>query len=472
MITVVGLGVKEGDLTERGRRAILDAERVVVRTAQTESYKNVAALGVPHVCLDGVYERSRSYKTLYKNLAAEVAKLGDGTVYCVDGSAGEDNSVKELAKRRGVKLSVIEGVSKVSALVDAAGFSGCSYQAVSAYELEGTDLTAPLVVYDMHDRGLAGDVKLALSDRFGEETEADYICGGVRRRIPLYELDRQERYDGTSAVFVERAELLERKRFDLSDLEEIVVRLRRPDGCPWDRAQTPESIKMNAVEEAYELADAIDSGDDGKILEETGDILLQAVFQAVMAEERGAFCLSDVTTAECEKLISRHTHIFGKDKASDEAGALSVWEKNKMKEKHQETFSAAVNDVPKVFPALMQAQKVAKRVEKGGWGFSSYEEAERKMTEELSELKAARGTGDKKKIASELGDVLMSAVNLGRAVGADCEEALLDAVKKLKRRFAAYESAVLADGKDVNALSDEEKEAYYRAVKSAETEKE
>ena len=143
-----------------------------------------------------------------------------------------------------------------------------------------------------------------------------------------------------------------------------------------------------------------------------------------------------------------------------------------MKEKHQETFSAAVNDVPKVFPALMQAQKVAKRVEKGGWGFSSYEEAERKMTEELSELKAARGTGDKKKIASELGDVLMSAVNLGRAVGADCEEALLDAVKKLKRRFAAYESAVLADGKDVNALSDEEKEAYYRAVKSAETEKE
>ena len=224
---------------------------------------------------------------------------------------------------------------------------------------------------------------------------------------------------------------------------------------------------MNAVEEAYELADAIESGDDDKVLEETGDILLQAVFHAVMKEESGSFDLADVTTGVCEKLITRHTHIFGKDKADGEAGALSVWEKNKMKEKHQETFSDAVNDVPKVFPALMQAQKVAKRVEKGGWGYADYESAEQKLFEEISELKAARDAGDKKEIASELGDVLMSAVNLGREVGADCEEALLDTVKKIKRRFTAYESAVLADGKDVNALSDEEKEAYYRAMKAA-----
>ena len=231
------------------------------------------ALGVPHVCLDEIYEKSRSYRTLYKNLAAAVAGFGDGTAYCVDGSAGEDNSVKELSKKRGVKLSVIEGVSKVSAAVDAAGFSGCSYQAVSAYELAETRLTAPLVVYDMPDREIAGDVKLALMDRFGDEKEVLYICGGRSKRIPLYELDRQEEYDGTSAVALEKPELLDKKRFDLADLEEIVVRLRRPDGCPWDRVQTPESIKMNAVEEAYELVDAIDSGEEGKILEEAGDIL-------------------------------------------------------------------------------------------------------------------------------------------------------------------------------------------------------
>ena len=121
-------------------------------------------------------------------------------------------------------------------------------------------------------------------------------------------------------------------------MKEIIVRLRAPNGCPWDRVQTNDSIKMSAVEEAYELVDAIDQEDDEKIAEETGDILLQAVFHAVIKEETGAFDLTDVFTGICTKLITRHTHVFGEDKASDGESALSVWEKNKMTEKHQETF--------------------------------------------------------------------------------------------------------------------------------------
>lgn len=430
----------------------------------------MAALNVPHVCLDDIYERSRSYDTLYKKLAKAVADMGDGTVYCVDGAASEDNSVRALKKRLRGRLAVIDGVSKISALVERAGFAECSYQAVSAYEAGEARLSLPLVVYDMNDRELAGDVKLLLSDKFGEETRVKYISGGGVKEIPLFELDRQETYDDRSAVALERVGLLEKKRFDTEDLKELVVRLRRPDGCPWDRVQTPESIKMNVVEEAYELLDAIESGDDDKVLEESGDILLQAAFHAVMREERGAFNLTDVTTGICEKLITRHTHIFGKDKAADEDGALSVWDKNKMKEKHQNTFSDAVNDVPKVFPALLQAQKVAKRVEKGGWGFADYAGVEKKLAEELSELKAAYKSGDKKAIASELGDALMCMAWLGRTVGADCEEALLDTVKKVKKRYTAFESAVLAEGKDVNALSDEEWRRYYDAAKAAASE--
>ena len=171
MITVVGLGAEEGDLTENGKRAILEAKRVIARTALTRSYRNLAALGVEHTCLDEVYKRSRSFSTLNKNLAAEVAKSGDGTVYCVDGAASEDNSVRALKSRLRGKLRIIDGVSRVSALVRAAGFAECSYTAVSAYELAETpELPAPLVVYDMDDRALAGDVKLRLSDVFGEET--------------------------------------------------------------------------------------------------------------------------------------------------------------------------------------------------------------------------------------------------------------------------------------------------------------
>ncbi len=186
MITVVGLGAEEGDLTENGKRAILEAKRVIARTALTRSYRNLAALGVEHTCLDEVYKRSRSFSTLNKNLAAEVAKSGDGTVYCVDGAASEDNSVRELKRRLRGKLRIIDGVSRVSALVRAAGFAECSYTAVSAYELAETpELPAPLVVYDMDDRALAGDVKLRLSDVFGEETEGLYISGGEKKNQTL-----------------------------------------------------------------------------------------------------------------------------------------------------------------------------------------------------------------------------------------------------------------------------------------------
>ena len=198
--------------------------------------------------------------------------------------------------------------------------------------------------------------------------------------------------------------------------------------------------------------------------EEAGDILLQAVFHAVMREERGSFNLTDVITGVCDKLITRHTHIFGKDKATDEGGALSVWEKNKMKEKHQDTFAAAVNDVPKVFPALLQAQKVAKRTEKGGWG-ASFESVEAELVKTLSELKSFYAGQDKEAVFETLGNALMCMAWLGRTVGTDCEEALLYAVKRAKNRYAEYEKAVLADGKDVNALTAEEWEKYYAQAK-------
>jgi tetrapyrrole methylase family protein/MazG family protein len=169
-------------------------------------------------------------------------------------------------------LEIIDGVSRVTALARAAKFAGCSYTAVSAYELneraKDGGLSLPLIVYDLDDCALAGDVKLILGDLFGEEIQATYLQCGKAKRIPMYELDWQKAYDYTSAVAIERVELLEKQRFTMEDLKEIVVRLRAPNGCPWDRVQTNDSIKMSAVEEAYELVDAIDQEDDEKILEE------------------------------------------------------------------------------------------------------------------------------------------------------------------------------------------------------------
>ena len=190
-------------------------------------------------------------------------------------------------------------------------------------------------------------------------------------------------------------------------------------------------MRGGGLEEAYELVDAIDLDDPDKMCEEAGDVLMQAAFHTLIEEERGHFTMTDVVSGTCEKLITRHTHVFGQDKASEADGALTVWEKNKMKEKHQETFSDAVNDVPEGFPALLRAQKIAKRTEKGGWKFASFDGAVSSLRTSLEALKAANEAGDKQKTASLLGEALMCMAWLGRAVGVDCEQALLDTVKKM-----------------------------------------
>ena len=473
MITVIGLGVEKGDLTKRGAESIENAvimgRKVLVRTAYTRSYETVKEMGIEHECLDFVYESSRNFNTLAKNLAKAVAEKGNDCMYLVDGSATEDVSVKALCMRMRGKVEIIDGVSKTTSLVRKAGFAGCSYTAVSAYEIEERaktgNLSLPLVVYDLDDRNLASDIKLLLGDLFGEETEAAYLCGEKKKKICLFELDRQKEYDYTSAVAIEEVSLLEKSRFSLEDLKEIVVRLRAPNGCPWDRVQTNDSIKMSAVEEAYELVDAIDQDDDEKILEEAGDILLQTIFHAVMKEEMGAFNLTDVVTAVCQKLISRHTHVFGEDKAKDEGSALSVWEKNKMTEKNQVTFADSVNDVPKCFPAAMRAQKVGKRASKAGMDFADAEAAAERLQEELTEFFQAYRKGDSAETEKELGDVLFSAVNVGRKAGCDCEKALKEATERFALRFTKAEALALADGKKVTELTEVEWDNYYKLAK-------
>ncbi len=474
MITVIGLGVEKGDLTKRGEACILQAAKegrpIFVRTANTISYQTVVELNVPHECLDSVYENSRNFATLAKNLARAVANGGENAVYLVDGAATEDNSVKALLKRARGKLEIIDGVSKTTALVRAAGFKDCSYTAVSAYELEekasAGQLGLPLIVYDLDDPALASDTKLLLGDVFGEETAVKYVVGGKAKKIALYELDRQKSYDYTSAVAIEKMDLLEKKRFKLEDLQEIVVRLRKPNGCPWDRVQTNDSIKMSVVEEAYELVDAIDADDDEKILEEAGDIVLQAVFHAVMKAETGAFNLNDVLTGICTKLITRHTHVFGEDRATDGESALSVWEKNKMTEKHQTTYADSVNDVPKCFPAAMRAQKVGKRASKAGLDFADVQAAAKRVEEELQEFFEAYHAGDTVAAEKELGDVLFAAVNVGRKAGCDCEKALKEATDRFAARFTKAEALALADGKIVTELSEAEWDEYYVKAKN------
>ncbi len=464
MITIVGLGTEAGSLTLKGLRALREADEVLVRTSSLSSVKTLDEEGIAYSTLDELYESSRNYDSFTQKAVREVRRRAKekNFCYCTDGGVTEDR-IACLLYEKG-DCAVVAGESKAARFAALAGIYG-GYSACSAFELEGRTLTLPLVVYDLTPAN-AGDVKLLLTEKFGDEAPTYYICGDKKRLIALYETDWQEEYGSRVAIVVPDIPLLKKKRFSFEDFIAILRRLRAPDGCPWDRAQTHESIRINALEEAYELVDAIDRDDAERMCEETGDVLMQAAFHALIEEERGGFTVGDMLTGVSEKLITRHTHVFGTDAAQANAdGALSVWEKNKMKEKHQITYSDAVNDVPQCFPALLRAQKIVKRMAKGGWNFQTVENCKLKFAEEAKELEEAVKSGDKAQIAGEFGDVLMVLMHVAYMLGIDAEQALLDVVKKTAARFTEWERLVLADGKDVHELSGEEWYDYYRRAK-------
>lgn len=259
--------------------------------------------------------------------------------------------------------------------------------------------------------------------------------------------------------------IIGKEHFTFEDLADIIRFLRSPQGCPWDREQTHESIEICLIEEAYELIDAVKKRSPEKMTEEAGDVILQSVFHAVMGEEEGTFTMQEVIDAECVKMITRHTHIFGEESVKDSAGALKAWEKNKYEEKHLESAGERVKDVPETLPALLRAQKVQKRAAKFGFEFQNIEEVFAKLSEETAEFAAALAEKNEARIAEEGGDLLFTAVNLLRFAGAESEQALAAATEKFISRFLETEKLAAKDGKTLGELSAEELDGYYNAAK-------
>lgn len=258
--------------------------------------------------------------------------------------------------------------------------------------------------------------------------------------------------------------LTARRRFDFSDLVEIMMALRAEGGCEWDRAQTHESIRINLIEEAYELVDAIDKGSREMMLEEAGDVLLQAVFHTQIALDGGEFGYSDMLTALCRKLLDRHTHIFGSNHAENAEQALGFWTEAKKKEKKYSSDADAMSRVPRCLPALLFAEKVQKIASRSGYDWKDAASAAEKVKEELGELLSA----GKDERLEEAGDLLFAAVNAVRLSGVEPETALRAAADKFERRFAAAEKLAAKDGKKLSDHTAAELDEIWNAVKKTE----
>jgi len=254
-------------------------------------------------------------------------------------------------------------------------------------------------------------------------------------------------------------------------LRDIVAKLRAPDGCPWDREQTHASLRVGAIEEVYEMVEAIDAGDDPHFKEELGDLLLQVIMHAQIAGEQGRFGLEEIAAEVAEKLVRRHPHVFGENKLADSEAVLKQWDdiKRVEREKKGAPANASVLDgVSGALPALMRAGKVQKRAARVGFDWERLHAVVEKIREEVAEVEVEIQSGDRAKLEDELGDLLFAVVNLTRKAKFEAEILLNQATNKFIRRFHALEAEAARLEKSLPEMPMAEMDALWEQVKGRE----
>lgn len=262
-----------------------------------------------------------------------------------------------------------------------------------------------------------------------------------------------------------KEELLSKKEYNFEDLRNVMKILRSPEGCPWDREQTHQSIRRDLLEETYELVEGIDKNDAEIMREELGDVLLQVVFHSDIGESNGEFAFDDICNDLCQKLIVRHPHVFGDVKVVDSENVRTNWDAIKKETKSQKSDTEVLRSITASLPALMRADKIGKKARKVGFDFDDATEAMTKVFEEVNEVNEALQKGNKEELAEEFGDLLLAVVNAARLAGVDSEQALYNANEKFLARFERVEAYCLQSGKSVTDTPREEKEAFWRMAK-------
>ncbi len=256
-------------------------------------------------------------------------------------------------------------------------------------------------------------------------------------------------------------------KYNFNTLVEIMRRLRGPGGCPWDAEQTHESLTRYLLEESYEVIEAIEAKSNDHLKEELGDLLLQPVFHAAIAEESGTFTIDDVIKTLCDKLVRRHPHVFGDMNISDSNAQIENWEKIKKLEKGDERKSA-LSGVPPQLPALLKAQKITEKAARVGFDWEHVDQVVAKVMEELHEFEEAMTQGSNERMEAELGDLLFAVVNLGRFMSINPEEALRKTIRRFQKRFEYVEQSLNDQGRHMNSTPLNEMDLLWEEAKKLE----
>lgn len=482
MIKIIGLGPGASDALTLGTMKVLkNCDKVFLRTEKHPTVEFIKDEGIEFETYDYAYETYDNFDEVYENIAKDLLEKSfkyDEVVYGVPGHplVAEKSVVNliNLCEANSVSYEIIPAVSFVDAIMERLKIDPVEgLKIIDAFDINNQVLDKRIgtIITQVYNQFIASEVKLRLQEFYNDDTEIFYVrAAGIEglesiRKMQLYELDMQQDIDYLTSIYIPK-DITNKK--DFNDLVDIIEILRGEEGCPWDREQTHDSLKKALIEESYEVIDAIDKQDDDALIEELGDVLLQVIFHASIGKEEGFFDVSDVIQGICNKMISRHPHVFNNEIANTSEEVLVKWDDLKRKEKGFSTVTDEINAIAKSLPALLRAEKIQKKAQKVGFDWNKVEDAIEKVKEELNELKEVYNGENRERIVEEMGDLLFACVNVARFLKVDGELALNLACDKFSRRFAYMEKEALSRSNSLTNMTLAEMDDLWNEAKKAE----
>lgn len=454
-IHIIGLGAGDLDQLPLGvYKKLKAADNLYVRTEDHPVLAELEQEGLTFNSFDAVYEKHDTFSPVYEEIAETLISLSQQTavIYAVPGHPlVAEQTVQNLieAEKQGrCQLAIEGGHSFLDSL-----FGALRIDPIEGFQLmDGTEMTSDqvnmtqhLLIAQVYDSFSASEVKLTLMEKYPDDYPVTIVTAAgsadeVLRTVPLHELDRSTEVNNLTTVYVPPAEEQTQRLKEWQTFRSIIAKLRSPEGCPWDREQTHESLSPYLIEEAHELLQAIREGDDDAIADELGDVLLQVFLHAQIGQDNGYFQLEDVLESISAKMIRRHPHVFGDVTAEDSDQVVANWQEIKAQEKPAADSLLAGQD--RFSSSLTTSFNYQKKAAKVGFSWPDAAGAWDKFHEELQEFQQEVAKGSKARQLDELGDLLFTLVNLARFFDLSPEEAMMQANRKFQTRFRYVEQQV------------------------------